>query len=95
MHILNGRLMFLGACFADEIMTSSRIKQDDSRMSVQRKRTHEDLLTLGNVLHCGVVDVAGLRNGHLLWTTWQVGDVALSGILLWRTLERSGPSNHN
>jgi hypothetical protein len=64
-------------------------------MSVQRKRTHEDLLTLGNVLHCGVVDVAGLRNGHLLWTTWQVGDVALSGILLWRTLERSGPSNHS
>jgi hypothetical protein len=52
-------------------------------MSVQRKHTCEDLLALGNILHGSVVDVAGLRHGHLLWTTWWMGDVALSGILLW------------
>jgi hypothetical protein len=54
------------------------------------------LLALRNVLHGGVVDAVGLRNGHLLWTTWWVSDVALSGILLQRgALERSGPSDHH
>jgi hypothetical protein len=76
--------VFLGACSADEIMTGSRIKQDDSRMSVKRKRTHEDLLTLENILHGSVVDATGFCNGHLLWTTWRMGDVAQSGILLRR-----------
>jgi hypothetical protein len=36
---------------------------------VQRKRTREDLLTLRNIIHGGVVDAAGLRNNHLLRTT--------------------------
>jgi hypothetical protein len=51
-------------------------------MFVQRKHTCEDLLTLGNVLHGGVVDAADLRNGHLLRTTWWLSDVPLSGFLL-------------
>jgi hypothetical protein len=76
--------MLLSICLADEIMTSPRIKQDDSRMPIQRKRTHEYLLALRNVLHSGVVDVAGLCNSHLLGTTWWTGDVALRGSLLRR-----------
>jgi hypothetical protein len=75
--------MFLGACFTDETMTSSRIKQDDDRMPDQRNHTHKDLLTLRNILHGSVVDAAGLRNIHLLQTTWWMSDVALRGILLW------------
>jgi hypothetical protein len=74
--------MFLGACFTDEVMNNSEIKQNDSRMSVLGKRTHEDLLTLRNILHGSVVDVAGLRNSHLLRTTWWMSDVALRGSLL-------------
>jgi hypothetical protein len=42
------------------------------------------LLALGNILHGCVVDVAGLCNGHLQWTMWRMGDVALRGILLRR-----------
>jgi hypothetical protein len=76
--------MFLGACFTDEVMTSSGIKQNNSRMSVQGKRTREDLLALGNIFHGGVVDTAGLDNGHLLRTTWWMSDVALRGSLLRR-----------
>jgi hypothetical protein len=68
-HILHGYLGFLGACSADEIMIGSQIKQNDSRVPIQRKHTREDLLTLGNILHGGVVDVAGLSNNHLLRTT--------------------------
>jgi hypothetical protein len=34
------------------------------------------------VFHSGVVDTAGLGNSHLLRTTWWMGDVALSGVLL-------------
>jgi hypothetical protein len=36
------------------------------------------------VFHSGVVDTAGLGNSHLLRTTWWMGDVALSGVLLGR-----------
>jgi hypothetical protein len=82
--VLNHQLMLPSVCLADEIMTSARIKQDDSRMPIQRKYTREYLLTLGNVFHSGVVDAASLCNNHLLWTTWRVSDVALSGILLQR-----------
>jgi hypothetical protein len=82
--VLNHPLMVLSVCLADEIMTSPRIKQDDSRMPVQRKRTREYLLTLGNVFHSGVVDVVGLYNGHLMLTTWWIVYIALCGILLWR-----------
>jgi hypothetical protein len=53
-------------------------------MPVQRKRTREDLLALGNILHSSVVDMAGLHHDHLLQTTWWMSDVALRGILLWR-----------
>jgi hypothetical protein len=83
-HKLSGQLMFLGECFTDEIMTSSQIKQDDDRMSIQRKHTHEDLLAPGNILYGSVVDAAGLRHDHLLWTTWWRGDVALRDTLLRR-----------
>jgi hypothetical protein len=51
-------------------------------MPVQRKCTCEDLLALENILLGSVVDAVGLRNGHLLRTTWWMGDVALRGILL-------------
>jgi hypothetical protein len=81
--VLNHNLMLLSACLADEFMTSPQIKQDDSRMPVLRKRTREYLLALRDVLHSGVVDTTGLRNGHLRRTTWWMSDVALSGILLW------------
>jgi hypothetical protein len=74
--------MLLSVCLVDEIMISPRIKQDDSRMPVQRKCTREYLLALENVFHSGVVDAAGLCNGHLRRTTWWMSDVALSGILL-------------
>jgi hypothetical protein len=80
--VLNHQLMLLSVCLADEIMTSPRINQDDSRMPVHRKRTHEYLLALGNVLHSGVVDTTGLCNRHLRRTTWWMSDVALSVILL-------------
>jgi hypothetical protein len=60
--------MFLGACFANEIMTSSRIKQDDNGMFVQTKRTRKDLLTLGNILHSRIVGTTNLGNGTLLST---------------------------
>jgi hypothetical protein len=76
--------MFLGAWFTDEIMTSSQIKQDDDRMPIQRKCTCEDLLALRNILHGSVVDTTGLRNNHLLRTTWRRGDVALHDTLLRR-----------
>jgi hypothetical protein len=82
--VLNHQLMLLSACLVDEVMTSPRITQNSSRMPIQRKRTCEDLLALMNVFHGGVVDAAGLGNGHLLWTTWWMSDVALRGILLWR-----------
>jgi hypothetical protein len=52
--------------------------------SFRKKRTHENWLALGNVFHSGLVDAAGLDNSHLLWTTWWMGDVALSGVLLGR-----------
>ena len=74
----------MSVCLVDEIMTSPRIKQDDSRMPVQRKCTREYLLALGNVFHSDVVDATGLGNGHILRTTWWMGDVALRGILLQR-----------
>jgi hypothetical protein len=82
--VLNAQLISLSACLADEIMGSTGIKQNDSRVSIQKKCTHEDLLALGNVLHGSVVDTTGLCNGHLLQTIWQMGDVVLSGILLRR-----------
>jgi hypothetical protein len=53
-------------------------------MPVQRKRTREDVLTLRNVFHGGIVDAAGLRDSHLLRTTWWRGDVALRGSILQR-----------
>jgi hypothetical protein len=65
-------------------MSAARIKKNDNGMSVQGEHTSEDLLALGNILLGGVVDTVGLCNGHLLWTTWWMGDVALSGVLLRR-----------
>jgi hypothetical protein len=82
-YVLNDQLTSLGACLADEIMSTTRIKQNDYGVSVWRKRTHEDLLTLWNVLHSGVVDVARLGNSNLLLTTWWMTDVAHSSVLLW------------
>jgi hypothetical protein len=38
----------------------------------------------GNILYGSVVDAAGLRHDHLLWTTWWRGDVALRDTLLRR-----------
>jgi hypothetical protein len=84
-YVLNHQLMLLSACLTDEAMTSPRIKQDGSRMPVQRKRTREDLLALRNVIHGLVVDAAGLHNSHLRRTTWWRGDVALRGSLLRRS----------
>jgi hypothetical protein len=69
-YVLNHQLMLLSAWLTNEVMTSPRIKQDGSRMPIQRKRTREDLLALRNVFHGGVVDAAGLRDSHLQRTTW-------------------------
>jgi hypothetical protein len=79
--VLNHQLMLLSACHADEVMTSPLIKQDGSRMTVQRKHTCEDLLALRKVSHGSVVDTASLRNSHLLRATWWMGDVALCDTL--------------
>jgi hypothetical protein len=40
------------------------------------------LVTLGNVLHGGVVNVTSPSGDSLLLTMWWVTDVALSGVLL-------------
>jgi hypothetical protein len=77
--------MLLSACLTDEVMTSLRIKQDGSRMAIQRKRTCEDLLALRNVFHGGVVYAAGLRDSHLQRTMWWRGNLALCGSLLWHS----------
>jgi hypothetical protein len=39
----------------------------------------DDLLTLRNIHHGGVVDTTDLCNGHLQQTTWSMSDVALRG----------------
>jgi hypothetical protein len=83
--MLDGQLTLLNACLTNEVMSSTRIEQDDHRISIQRKHTREDLLTLGNILHGCIVNTAGLRNSHLLRTTWWMSDVGLSGILLCRS----------
>jgi hypothetical protein len=83
--VLNHQLMLLSACLTDEVMTSPRIKQDGSRMPVQRKRTCENFLVLRNVFHGGVVDAAGFHDSHLRRTAWWRGDLALRGSLLWRS----------
>jgi hypothetical protein len=83
-YVLNHQLMLLSACLTDEVMTGPRIKQDGSRMPVQRKHTREDVLALRNVFHGGVVDAARLRDSHLLRTMWWRGDVALCGSPLRR-----------
>jgi hypothetical protein len=70
--------MFLCACLTDEIMTSSRIKQDNNGVSVYRKHTREDLLALKNILRCSVVDVTGCGSNDLLLATGWMVDVALS-----------------
>jgi hypothetical protein len=80
---LDGQLTLLNACLTNEVMSSTGIEQDDHRISIQRKHTHEDLLALENIFHGDVVDAAGLCNGHLLGTTWWMGDMALREILLW------------
>jgi hypothetical protein len=53
-------------------------------VSIQGEYTSEDLLALRNIFQGGVVDTAGLGNGHPLRTTWWMGDVALRGSLLQR-----------
>jgi hypothetical protein len=82
--MFDGQLTFLNACLTNEVMSSTGIEQDDHMISIKKKHTHEDLLALGNIFHGCIVDAASLCNNHLLWTTWWMSDVALSGILLWR-----------
>jgi hypothetical protein len=79
----DGQPTTLGACLTDEIMSGVRIKKKDNGVSVQGEHIGEDLLTLGNIFHGCIVDPAGLRNRHLLWSTWWMSDMTLSGILLW------------
>jgi hypothetical protein len=55
-----------------------------AKWSFRNKRTCEDWLALGNVFHGGAIDMAGLANSHLLWTTWWMGGVALTGVFLGR-----------
>jgi hypothetical protein len=82
--MLNIQLMPLSTSSTDEVMSGTGIKQDNNGVSVWRKRTHRDLLALGNILYGCVVDAASPRNGHLWQTMWRMGDVALRGILLRR-----------
>jgi hypothetical protein len=63
-------------------MSGAGIKKNDDGVSVQGKYTSEDLLALGNILHCSVVDATGLCNSNLLMTTWRMVDVAQSSALL-------------
>jgi hypothetical protein len=65
-------------------MSGTKIKKNDNGVSVQVEHTSEDLLALENIFHGCIVDAVGLHNNHLLRTTWWMGDMALSGILLWR-----------
>jgi hypothetical protein len=74
--MFNDQLTFLGACFADEIMSGTGIKQNGNGVSIQGKRTSKYLLTLRNVLHSSVVDVTDLCNDHLLQTMWRMSGVA-------------------
>jgi hypothetical protein len=79
---MDAQLTSLSACLGDEIMGCTGIKQNNRRISVQRKCTREDLLALENILHGGVVDATGLGNDHLMGTTWLMSDVTLCGRLL-------------
>jgi hypothetical protein len=63
-------------------MSGAGIKKNDNGVSVQGEHTSEDLLALGNIFHGRIVDATSLCNDHLLWTMWQVSDMALSSILL-------------
>jgi hypothetical protein len=53
-------------------------------MNILKKHTRKDWLVLGNAFHSGVVDTAGLANNDLLRTTWWMGGVSLSSVLLGR-----------
>jgi hypothetical protein len=63
--MFNDQLRFLGACFANEIMGGTGIKQNDNGLSIQGKRISRGLLTHGNILYGSVVDATGLGNGNL------------------------------
>jgi hypothetical protein len=80
----DGQPTTLGACLTDEVVSGTGIKKNDNGVSVQGEHTSEDLLGLRNIFQGSVVDAAGLRNSHLLRTTWWRGDVALRGSLLRR-----------
>jgi hypothetical protein len=82
--MLNTQVILSSASSTDKVMSGTRIKQNDNGTSVQGEHTSEDLLTLGNILQGGVVDVASLGNSHCLGTTGWRGDVALRGSLLRR-----------
>jgi hypothetical protein len=79
----DGQPTTLGAGLTNEILSGTGTKKNGNGVSLQGEHTGEDLLTLKNIFHGCIVDVAGLCNCHLLWTTWRMSDMALSGILLW------------
>jgi hypothetical protein len=66
--MFNDQLAFSGACFTNEIISGTRIKQNDNGVPIQHKRTSEDLLFHRNILHGSVFDAIGLGNGNLLMT---------------------------
>jgi hypothetical protein len=78
----DGQPIILGACLTNEIVSGTGIKKNANGVSVQGEHTSENLLAHRNIFHGCIVDAAGHCNGHILWTTWRVSDVALSGIVL-------------
>jgi hypothetical protein len=80
--VLNGQLTFLGACFADKVMSSTIIKENTDGVSISGKHTHEDLFILRNILHSSVVHTAGPGSDNLLLAMRWMVDVAMNYVLL-------------
>jgi hypothetical protein len=54
------RTYVLSVYLANEIMGCTAIKENDNQVTVEGKCTHENMSALGNILHGGVVHLAGL-----------------------------------
>jgi acyl-coenzyme A thioesterase PaaI-like protein len=64
--LLTVSLWLLSVGLADEIMGCTEIEMNDDRVVVERECAHEDMSTLGNILHGGVVHSASLGSNSSL-----------------------------
>jgi hypothetical protein len=64
---LNCQLVLLCVGLADEIMGRIRIEKNDDRVAVERECPCEDMSSLWNSLHSGVVHSVGLSSSNSRW----------------------------